>query len=289
MKFFISNNADSLRKVLAQFERTATVEAEYGDEVVTGTIVTMAHHGPRANDKAPCMYDNFVQVPDIQAVGLSHIDLDTVVGCAALLGRRDPAKMKLWGLVEFADLNGLHKIDESQYDAETLHLFYGMHHICECNRMVLPTSGTVEDISELVQRLTTMCEESTDMRAALEQAFYSFVREQTMLNQESYLGMFGGVIVRVSPRSVNHLYKTPDGKNGKIVVAFNTASSKITVSLSEAMSNISAIDIATTGCGEGSGGRPTVAGSPRGQKMTLNHLVRTRDAAVDALLRQFAP
>lgn len=32
----------------------ATVEAEYGDECLEGTMATLAHHGPRANNPAPC-------------------------------------------------------------------------------------------------------------------------------------------------------------------------------------------------------------------------------------------
>ena len=54
----ISNNADNLEATLKTFNRTATVEAEYGERVVEGTEFTMAHHGPRAHNMCPCLYNN---------------------------------------------------------------------------------------------------------------------------------------------------------------------------------------------------------------------------------------
>ena len=42
----------------------ATVEAEYGNNVVEGTKVTLAHHGPRSNNPAPC---NTPDVPELPA------------------------------------------------------------------------------------------------------------------------------------------------------------------------------------------------------------------------------
>lgn len=129
---------------LAAVRPAVTVEAEYGDAVVEGTALTMAHHGPRAGGKCPGAYtaDDVSKALSaagaLQAgvslrgeyelaprapvvVGLSHFDLDTLGGCMAVLevfgechkGGRSPLGAAFWRLAEFVDVSGPHRLAES--------------------------------------------------------------------------------------------------------------------------------------------------------------------------------
>jgi len=43
-KIIISSNAQAMKKEISKFKNSATVEAEYGNEVVEGSLATLAHH-----------------------------------------------------------------------------------------------------------------------------------------------------------------------------------------------------------------------------------------------------
>ena len=42
--FFLANKPSSLRAIGEKINLAVTVEAEYGDECVEGSIITLAHH-----------------------------------------------------------------------------------------------------------------------------------------------------------------------------------------------------------------------------------------------------
>ncbi len=90
----------------------ASVEAEYGDTVIEGSVITLAHHtGEWKKCPAPCNnpaargalkgHDGIILV--------SHIDLDTVGGIMALIGVQ-PEDPEFWAGAEFVDLNGPHNV-----------------------------------------------------------------------------------------------------------------------------------------------------------------------------------
>lgn len=81
----------------------ATVEAEYGDECLEGTMVTLAHHGPRSNNPAPCNTPDVPELPPFATVVVSHIDLDTLGGIYALQGRK-PEDYRFWEAAEMIDV-----------------------------------------------------------------------------------------------------------------------------------------------------------------------------------------
>jgi len=122
-KFYASSNPAAL----AATNPHITVEAEYGDVVVPGSRLTMAHHGPRAGSKCPASYtaaDVYDVGDDCAAwlrsvvVGLSHFDLDTLGGCCAVIDAAaygyKPGSGAFWALAEWVDLNGPHRLDEGR-------------------------------------------------------------------------------------------------------------------------------------------------------------------------------
>jgi len=127
-------------ETLAAANPHVTVEAEYGDVCVPGSLLTMAHHGPRAGGKCPAAYtaadvrqafvaevhaydgtDAMIAVdntPSELVVGVSHVDLDTLGGVLAaaeaagwLQKPTGPVAAAFWALAEWVDLNGPHRIE----------------------------------------------------------------------------------------------------------------------------------------------------------------------------------
>ena len=95
----------------------ATVEAEYGDECLEGTMVTLAHHGPRSGNPAPCNTPDVPELPPFATVVVSHIDLDTLGGIYALQGRK-PEDDRFWEAAEMIDVKGVHHIHELDKDIQ---------------------------------------------------------------------------------------------------------------------------------------------------------------------------
>lgn len=284
MRFFLSTNPANLRSHLAAHSRfTATVEAEYGDAVVEGTVLTMAHHGPRKNNPAPCSYGNQFGGLLIEAVGLSHLDLDSIGGCAAILGCK-PEAQKFWELAAFVDVNGAHKLKlgieqtgASASDVEKLFAFWAWN---TANMVYAERDGSVTDVTEKVSRaisaLTKILLGDENMLAA----GVTYRDNKQKLNGTSFADAKDGVITRIAATFVNDLYTDPLGNPLKAVVALNTVNNSITVSFAEPPTgDVNARTIVQSLWGELAGGHAGIAGSPRDRTMHLDDLY----AAVEAV------
>lgn len=273
-KFLISNNPNNLRQALETEpnKRTATVEAEYGDFCVEGNVITMAHHGSRSGQPAPCSYKNGCAT-DVDLVGLSHLDLDSLGGCAAILGTK-PELQGFWELAEFLDLNGVHKISQSGGNVENLRRFYAFWSWNDMNKTFPPQDGTVLDITDKVlDAINSLTRIMNDDVELLEQGDL-FRKAGEDLNLETFVDEYNGVILRVATRFTNHLYTTPDGKIARAVVSFNTLQGSITVSFADApTSGKAANDIVRELFGDEAGGHAGIAGSPRGKRMKFHDLI----------------
>lgn len=284
----LANNANALRNALEGHRNTVTVEAEYGDEVVRGTIATLAHHGPRSNNPCPCLADNDVAKPmcscgvgcpvdgyvgegcdagrtedDLVVIGVSHLDLDTLGGIAAVLGVKydyDKAEvgydgpLEFWQLAAFVDVNGPHKIGEWEarrhFDAEKKWSDWkdAIDHVdamswnaidslnawwawSEKNRgPFAPRDGSVVDVTDYVKeavRVLGLIAEADSFNReaeALYDAGAAFERADKDLNLNSYVRDEDGVILRHAGAFVNHLYATPGRKVCRAVVALTRRS-----------------------------------------------------------------
>lgn len=276
MRFFISNNPSNLAAFLSQFASTATVEAEYGDVTVYGSTVTMAHHGKNAGGQCPCSYENFVDL-GVEAVGLSHVDLDTLGGCMALLGTK-PDAPSFWQLAEFVDLNGAHRLGESRASSVDLARLYAWWAYSETVRLFPPRDGSVEEVTDklkcLFEAVANVCADNQEMLDTGEK----FRLAGEALNAASFVQDVNGVLVRVSDRFVNHLYCAPGSHDAaEAVVAFNTLTGAITVSFADGGKKVSARLVVQGLWGELAGGHDGIAGSPRGQRMALLDLYKTAE------------
>lgn len=280
ISFILASNPTNLTEALAG-KASATVEAEYGDITVAGSVLTMAHHGANAGNRAPCAYHNGC-AKGVEVVGLSHFDLDTLGGCAAIIGRKPEAE-SFWSLAEFVDLNGPHKLGQSGASDEDIRRLNAFWAWSEQNRTFASRDGSVSDVTDKVIEGIEALEKILDGNEHLLAAGDEFKAKSDKLNAESFVEFTEDVIVRVSPSFTNHLYVAPDGKLAMVVVGFSTLHGSITVSFADAPKGVNARDIVQKLWGPEAGGHAGIAGSPRNQRMTLSDIEDAIKAVHDAL------
>lgn len=286
MKILLSKNADSLRAALAPYSLFAVVEAEYGNTEVEGSSdkLTLNHH-IRPERPCPCSLSNarFEEERDsIEAVGLSHFDLDTLGGILALQGEK-PKIHKFWALAEHVDLNGPHVIQEHPlYDEKTHCLLASFWAWSKANRLFAERDGSVSDVTEYVQEAKSvlghiLMGEKKDLQRGKD-----FLREEADLKNRSFVTAKNGVVLRQDTAFVNHLYYDRKGNPLGYVVGFNPQRKSVTVSRA-GDEGISCSDFVQRLWGPGAGGRDGIAGSPRDEDKTLDDAREAYEALVKAL------
>lgn len=262
----LSNSAANLTSALEAFKGTVTVEAEFGDGLVYGTLATLAHHGKRAANPPPCTFGNedFEQERQsgIEAIGLSHLDLDALGGVMAVLGCK-PGPASFWELAGKVDVNGAHKLGSlggSPADIRALHAWWAWSSKAKC---FPPRDGTVVNITlelEAYAKALRAILEGDEMLLAAGDEFRKAGEE---LSAISFVEMADGVILRRSNAFVNHLYTSPNGLVAKAVVGMNPATGAVTVSLADPIPGVHCGEIVKELWGPAAGGHAGIAGSPR--------------------------
>lgn len=280
--------APTLDAAKATWDPDVTVEAEYGSHVVTGRVLTLAHHqsqGPwstAGGARAPCCDKDQVagaaaelrRVLDDKGhvkVLISHFDLDTVGGIgrvlAALTSLTGDESLfdgheSFWRLAEFVDLNGPHRAhkspDASEQNLLALQAFWAR------SRAAKPASGDVS--LDVASALATLADILIRRDKNMLLAGKIYADEQEALERKSLIEELpSGVVVRCYTGFVNHLY----GKDGRAVVAFNPETGAVTVSLADPVTDVSCRQIVQDLFGPEAGGHDGIAGSPRGKRMTF--------------------
>lgn len=291
-KIFISNNPEVLKLKLAEFKRTATVEAEFGDVVVAGTCATFAHHsGIYQDNQAPCVmwrekHGGIFTKNAVDAIGISHFDLDTLGGIMIQSGIDVfSASSTFWDIAAMIDTSGPHRIDEfvsrhgnigrkikNQFDA-----FWAWS---ENNRLFPPRDGSIMDCTKFFHNAFAAINKilKYDFQLIDDGRKWANKKENLNINSFCFEDVFGGVsiIVRRSDSFVNHLYNLPDYNQVNIkqaVIAFNEKFKSITLSFErEGIGNACEIMQATFGLE--AGGHAGIAGSPRGKEMSFDDIYK---------------
>jgi len=288
MKILIASKPENLAAVNPH----VTVEAEYGDTVVEGSLLTLAHHGPRSGNDAPCIADvpERVLPPGDSIIGISHVDLDTVggisrvIGAAITGGASDDA---FWGLAAFVDVNGPHRIMEAGTSLAEVDLIYSYWAWAKDHRVFAPRDGSVADVTEQVMEHIEMLGNllnygTTEDRNALIDAGMSFRAEEAVLNRDSLHGIVttpkGKVALRSAPAFTNHLYTSIDGIVCDAVLALKEDVKSLTLSFSGDQGN--ACEIMQEVFGPEAGGHAGIAGTPRDKEYTFDDIDRVLDEMV---------
>ena len=281
MRVLLSASAESLRAALLPHASTATVEAEFGDVVVEGTISTLAHHGARAGNPCPCLC-NPASAGDIDVFGLPHIDLDTIGGVLGLLGKR-PGPMSFWTLAAYVDVRGPHKLSESVALPEDSARLFAWWAWSEAHRCAPPRDGSVIDATDYIETASNILSAVLADDPELLARGSEWHAKKEELNKDSFFEYTNDVIVRVHVEFVNGLYTDPNGHVAKAVVGYNPERGSVTISLADPISGVSCAAIAQTLWGALAGGHEGIAGSPREEEMRLSELTRARDAMIAVL------
>lgn len=279
----VCSNADTLSKSKPE----VTIEAEYGARCVEGTKLTLAHHGPRSENPAPCV----TKVPKglgrelaktKATIGISHLDLDTLGGILRLAEQDGPqvGGDEFWRVAAFVDVKGPHRLLEANTDEETtrqLHAFWAWSEKNRCR-----PSPEVDDVTANVKKAATVLMEifglsSEDLQTYWLDAGDRLRDAEEKLNKSSFCEstLSGTAILRISDRFVNHLYTAPNGETADVVLAYNTVTGAITVSRENEQVDFHAAEFLQELFGPEAGGHPGIAGSPRGKRMLLSDLTLT--------------
>jgi len=313
-KILISNDHNKLRAEKPE----VTIEAEFGSELVEGTELTLAHHGPRSHNPCPCLGDN-LNLPDRDTpitIGVSHFDLDTLGGVMRVTNkkRNTPKDIQkiFWAVAAQVDVQGVHRInkiveellsgdynhDDINVAIESLHAFWAWS---ENNRLFPERSGEITDCTNFfenaIDTLNCILDPTSSRHQELIFAGVKWLVEKKALEKESLINNYGSeqysslVLLRSSTEFVNHLYDFYiDGNvaNGVVangVVGYNSTRHAITVSTSDPVEGFSCEKFAQDLWGPEAGGRSGIAGSPRGKKMTMEDARRAAISMADRLFR----
>ena len=275
MEIYIANNAEAL------WGLDATVEAEFGDDVAEGRVITLAHHGPRAGNECPCV----ATVPaekraQCETVGVSHFDLDTLGGVLEVLGRR-PEAPEFWACAAHVDTHGPHRLDECQpTDAvrRQLHAFWAWS---QSRRLFAPRDGSREEVTSFFAQAEFVLGRIMKNDPALIRAGEEWAKAAEALNVESLQDVVetprGVVAVRFSGAFTNHFY----GAKGSVcdmVVALNWRTGAVTLSRESDSVPVDCCEIMQKVFGPQAGGHAGIAGTPRGVDHCYEDILRVLDA-----------
>lgn len=277
MRILMSNNPDNLRAKLAEFSATATVEAEFGNTVVEGSVKTLAHHaiGWR-HFTAPCNRD-FDPPDHVDAIGVSHFDLDCLGGVLAVMGRK-PEAPEFWAVAAWVDTRGPQRVTEHpdciREVMDELNAFWAWS---QRNRLFPPRDGSVQDVTDFFEDAARNLKKILNGDTALIRQGKQWADSMQSLNAQTFRDVQSwinglDVIIRVTPGPfVNSMYNTPDGRACDAVIALNELSGAITLSF-ERSGLGDACEIMQRVFGPEAGGHVGIAGTPRDKTFTFEDI-----------------
>lgn len=253
----------------------ATVEAEYGDECLEGTMVTLAHHGPRSNNPAPCNTPDVPELPPFATVVVSHIDLDTLGGIYALQGRK-PEDYRFWEAAEMIDVKGAHHIHELDKDIQDkLNAYYAYNDGQPRQRYTeaIDVTKQIDDTYNVVNAIVDINDPEHDKLITAGKE-WAQTREKEVKDQLVYenkdVRVFdtNGIFCAASYFSPNQNTICP------ATVTYNEKFKSITLAFEDGGKQLNAKEIVQELWGPEAGGREGIAGSPRNVEMTKNDLAK---------------
>lgn len=263
----------------------ATVEAEYGEMVIEGETLTLAHHGSRSNNPAPCNDPRAVKLPDNATVLVSHLDLDTLGGLMALQGKK-PDNPEFWKAAEYIDVNGPHHIHEfPQEIQDKLNAYYAFEN--ESRADGRPDREHIQDVTESVNKyiegIDVVLDDKDYSHNAMIDAGRKWEQEVTKAVEDRLVSENENVRVFSTngPFCNGSYYSPSQEKIIPAVVSYNEKFNSITLSFADGGKELSARDIVQSLWGPEAGGRDGIAGSPRGQEMTRGDLEEISEKVSD--------
>lgn len=251
----------------AQIVPTATVETEYGEKVIKGEQVTLAHHTKEyEHNPAPCNTPDVPVLADDSTIVISHLDLDTLGGIAALIGRKKEDH-EFWRAAEFIDLNGPHNLFQVGEETRKKYIAYKAYQANHRN----PRFTEITDVTDIVLEHLEIIDRVIDGDKTLIQEGIKWDEETKKKIEECLVFENDNVRVFNSPDGVFCSASYYSEKQRKVIPSTVTRNGKfksVTVAMADGGKKVSAKELVQELWGNEAGGHPGIAGSPRGQEMT---------------------
>jgi hypothetical protein len=280
IKVLIAPTAELARELVNTENISATVEAEYGDICIEGKLATLAHHGSRSANPAPCNWE--VTPLSNGTILVSHIDLDTVGGVLALMGLK-PEDTDFWKGAEFIDVNGVHHIHELPTETQDkLNAIYAWNATRE-NKRITEVTDVTESILEWLEILEPVLGTNPDIEWIAKGKEWA---EKVTTEVESKLVSETETVRAFVTDSVfcSASYYSPKlQKVCKATVVLNTKFNAITVAFADGGKEHSAREIVQALWGEEAGGRDGIAGSPRSWSISEEQIEKEFHKAIKAV------
>jgi hypothetical protein len=252
-----------------------TVEAEYGDECVRGKKLTLAHHGSRSDNPAPCNDDRAHEAgkDEPSAILVSHLDLDTIGGILDLKGQK-PKDDDFWKAAEDIDVRGAHHLNEHPKDIQDkLNAIWAW----EAKQERRPKYTELSDVTDVVLENKQMLEivlddkhkehdkyieEGRQWAADIHQAVEKCLVCETDRIRMFYTPETGGPFCNVG------YYSDDQNRIVNTILTYNGSSKSMILSTSGDNPDINCCEIMQSALGSEAGGHKGIAGSPRGKDQT---------------------
>lgn len=256
------------------YEAYNTVEAEYGNDVIRGCGggVTLAHHGPRENNPAPCITE--VEPNDLPIL-ISHIDLDTIGGIMGIWGLRDmedDTEAAFWQLAGFLDCHGPHKIQESGAAEKIIRRFHAweawnhknyLPRMNEATEVTEHVERAISAIQKIIQGDPNMITEGEEWKLKSTEEIESF-----LVDEDENVRVF-----ITDGAFCNSAYYSPKLQTVvKATVALDRKSGAISIAFEDGGKRYHASKVVQAIWDKNAGGKLGIAGSPRGVQMTREDL-----------------
>lgn len=255
----------------------ATVEAEYGDRVIKGKRITLAHHTKDyAHCPAPCNDERAQKLKNEEAqIVCSHLDLDTLGGCLALMGNK-PEDGAFWQAAEYMDCHGIHHMYKfSEKIQNQLNAWYAYEQTALSRRYedITEVTEEAERSRDILERILSGDEELIQQGICWAQKATDRV-EKKLIYEDEKLRVF-----RTADQTfcAAQYYSPKYGRAAEATLTYNETKGSIMLAFEDGGQRYSARDIVRELWGELAGGHPGIAGSPRGVYMDEKEFGRIRE------------
>ena len=246
-----------------------TVEAEYGDYCIEGNKLTLAHHGSRSGNPAPCN-TQIDEKFDGGTILISHIDLDTIGGIMAIEGIK-PEYPEFWKAAEYIDINGPHHINE--IDSEISKKIDIYEYLSIQNRKkILPERDNVSDVTEIINGYIknvylSIDEKNPEYPKMQEETEKYFIDKKNEIERKLTIENKLYRVFETDGLFCNAAYYSEKNKNVvPVIIAYNSKFKSITLSFEDGGKEHDACAIMQHLFGKDAGGHPGIAGTPRGKE-----------------------
>ena len=250
----------------------ATVEAEYGAHVVNGSLVTLAHHGPRSGNPAPCNTEVDI-LPKGSTILLSHVDLDALGGVMALTGVK-PEDPGFWKAAEYIDVNGPHHLHElggkEQDQLNAIWAWNAQQPRAPFSRDLREVGDSLIPYAKAVAVVADPNHPEHDKMIENGKRWEKETSERVnacLVKENDKVRLFhtdGTVFCSAS------YYSQGRGEIIPATVQYNEKFKAVTLAFAENMPGVSAEKIMQEIFGPEAGGRAGIAGTPRGHEYTID-------------------